>query len=476
MRQRRLSWLAEACHGRLEGRDAEVTSIAVDSRVIEPRGLFVALMGERVDGHSFADAALARGAAGILVERASGMPSPRVIVPDARTALLAIAGRERADLSATVVGITGSVGKTSTKDLLHAILGGRYRVTASPRSFNTDIGVPLTLLAAPPETDVVVCEMGSRGPGHITTLTNAARPTVGVVTNVGMAHLETFGTVEAVAAAKAELIEALPADGAAILNADDAVVRGFVARSEARCVLYGFSADADVRGEGLLLDRSGHPSFDVRIGGESAHIVLGVPGQHMAQNALAATAAAYALGIGVDESAERLAEAEISPWRMDVRDTREGIRIVNDAYNANPSSMAAALRTTRWMAGEGRLIAVLGAMEELGTASAAEHERVGELAARLRVDRLIVVGKEARLVAIGATREGVEPERVTVCDTLDEAASAVRALAQPGDVILIKASRAVGLDRIAESLLAPVGAPASRSTVPSGEVRRGGRA
>jgi UDP-N-acetylmuramoyl-tripeptide--D-alanyl-D-alanine ligase len=197
----------------------------------------------------------------------------------------------------------------------------------------------------------------------------------------------------------------------------------------------------------------------------------------MAQNALAATAAAHALGIGVGESAERLADAELSPGRMEVRETPDGIRIVNDAYNANPSSMVAALKTARWMAGEGRLIAVVGAMAELGAVSAAEHERIGELAARLRIDRLIVVGKEARLIAIGATREGVEPDRVTVCDTLDEAVSAVRALAGPGDVVLIKASRVVGLDRIADSLLAPVGAaPASRSTVPSAEVPPGGTA
>ncbi|MGH2740692.1 MAG: UDP-N-acetylmuramoyl-tripeptide--D-alanyl-D-alanine ligase [Actinomycetota bacterium] len=453
--KRPLTWIAAACAGRLEGRDTVITGVTVDSRRVTAGDLFVALSGERTDGHDHVEDALSRGAVGALVERQTNASGPQVVVESTRDGLLLLAGAERADRDVAVVGITGSSGKTSTKDLAASVLGSVHRVHASPESYNTEVGVPLTLLQAPEDTDVIVCEMGSRGPGQITELARVARPTVGVVTNVGTSHLEYFGSREAVADAKAELVEALPREGTAVLNADDAVVRTFAERTKAEILRYGFVQDAEVRGEELSLDSMGRASFRVRVGGDGFHLRLSVPGEHMAQNALAAAASGIALGVPPGECAEALANARVSRWRMEIAETSDGVRVVNDAYNANPSSMAAALRTTRWMAEPGRLIAVLGEMAELGPVAEEEHERIGELAARLRIDRLVVVGAWGRRIGVSATREGFEPDRVTMCASVAEAEEAVRELVRPGDVVLVKASRAVGLERVAASLLHP---------------------
>jgi UDP-N-acetylmuramoyl-tripeptide--D-alanyl-D-alanine ligase len=452
MRPRRMSSVAEITGGRLAGDDREVTGVAIDSREVRPGDLFVALMGEHADGHEFVDAAFFAGATGAVVQREGPGDGSLVVVDDTTRALLDIASAERKEMRATVVGITGSTGKTSVKDLSRAVLATRYRVHASPKSFNTEVGVPLTLLSAEEGVDVVVCEMGSRGLGHIRLLADVARPEVGVVTNVGLAHMEMFGTQEAVADAKAELVEALPKDGTAVLNADDPVVRGFDRRTRARVIRYGMASDADVRGEDLTLDDEGRPSFTLATSAGTEHVELPVPGEHMAWNALAAAACGVALGLSAGECAAGLKEARVSPWRMEVFDTPSGIRVVNDAYNANPTSMAAALRAVRAMAGSGRCVAVLGEMAELGSVSVEEHEHVGELAARLGIDRVITVGELAHVIAVSAVREGVEPNHVTRCATVEEAFEAVAAQARPGDVVLVKASRAVGLERLAERL------------------------
>jgi UDP-N-acetylmuramoyl-tripeptide--D-alanyl-D-alanine ligase len=284
-------------------------------------------------------------------------------------------------------------------------------------------------------------------------LTEVARPHVGVVTNVGVAHLEMFRSVEAIRDAKAELPEALTPEGAAVLNADDPVVRSFAARTAARVVLFGTAVDAAVRAERIEVDRAtGRASFELIAPDGRAPVTLSVPGEHMVWNALAASAVGSVLGIPAGAAAAALSSARVSTGRMSVSETAGGIRVVNDAYNANPTSMAAALRAARWMAGDGRCIAVLGAMAELGPASAEEHERVGELAARLRVDELVVVGAGARLIAVGAEREGVEPERIHRCDDVEEAAALVRRLARPGDLVLVKASRVERLERVADAL------------------------
>ncbi len=447
-----MSAVAEAVGGRLDGRDAEVTGAVLDSRAVRPGDLFVAIPGERVDGHDHVDAALAAGAGGAMVSVGASFDGPVIRVANTRDALLRLAGHERASIPADVVGITGSSGKTSVKDLAAAVLGTRFRVHASPASFNNEVGVPLTLLNAPHDAEVVVTEMGSRGPGHIARLCEIARPSVGVITNVGPAHLEMFGSIGAVAEAKAELVEGLPSDGTAVLNADDPRVRGFDVRTQARVLRFGTGPGADVRGEELALDASGLPSFTLRVPGGAERVELKVPGEHMAWNALAAAAAGVALGLTPGECAAGLKEARISPWRMEVTEGPDGIRVLNDAYNANPSSMAAALKAARWMAGRNSCVAVLGEMAELGPVADAEHERIGELAARLGIDRLVVVGPGARLIGVGAIREGVEPDRVVTCDTPEEAAAAARLAARSGDVVLIKGSRAAGLERVVEEL------------------------
>ena len=451
--RRRLSRVAEAAGGSLDGGDATVTGASSDSRAVRPGDLFVAVPGERVDGHDHVDAAFGAGAAGALVSSDARFDGPVVRVADTREALLRLAADERAGSEGGVVGITGSTGKTSVKDLTAAVLATRFRIHASPRSFNTEIGVPLTLLNAPPDAEVMVCEMGSRGPGHIARLCAVARPSVGVVTNVGPAHLEMFGSIDAVAEAKAELVEALPERGTAVLNGDDPRVSAFQARTRAGILRFGTASDADVRGEDLRLDPSGLAAFTLRTPGGSERVELAVPGEHMAWNALAAAAVGVALGLTAGECATGLKEARVSSWRMEVTEGQDGIRIINDAYNANPASMAAALKAARWIAGRHRCVAVLGAMAELGAASDEEHERVGELAARLGIDHLVVVGQGAGLIAVGAVREGVEPDRVIRCDTPEEAAAAARRAARPGDVVLVKGSRVAGLERVAEAML-----------------------
>jgi UDP-N-acetylmuramoyl-tripeptide--D-alanyl-D-alanine ligase len=452
MMPRSLGTIAAMTGGRLTGTDVTVTGVAADSREVARGDLFVALPGDRTDGHEHVDAAFRAGAAAAMVARSGTFPGPAVVVPDTKRALLDLSRAHRGELAARVVGVTGSSGKTSVKDLAASVLATRYRVAASPRSFNTEVGVPMTLLAADDRTEVVVCEMGSRGPGHIRLLCDVARPEVGIVTNVGLAHMEMFGSPEAVAEAKAELVEALPGDGVAVLNADDPVVRGFEARTRARSLLFGMAGEAEVRAEELALDEMGRPSFTLHAGDGVERVDLPVTGEHMAWNALAAAACGIAMGLTAGECAAGLKEARVSPWRMETFSTGDGVTVVNDAYNANPASVAAALKAARWIAADRRCLAVLGEMAELGEISGREHERVGELAARLGIDGLIVVGSGARGIAVGALREGVEPDAVTIAATVDQAMDTLRSILRPGDVVLVKGSRVAGLERLAESL------------------------
>jgi UDP-N-acetylmuramoyl-tripeptide--D-alanyl-D-alanine ligase len=295
--------------------------------------------------------------------------------------------------------------------------------------------------------------MGSRGPGHIRLLCGVARPHVGVVTNVGVAHMELFGSPEVLRRAKRELPESLPRDGVAVLNADDLVVKGYAQHSDARPVFFGRSADADVRAERISLMRdTGRATFELVTTAGSASVTLPVPGEHMVSNALAAAAVGTALGVPAEDIATGIAGASLSRGRMEVFKTRGGIRVIDDSYNANPTSMAAALKAARWMAGDGRCIAVLGTMAELGPISTEEHRRIGELLVRLGIDVLVAVGNEARVIAASAEREGLEPQRIHSCDDVNQAVGAVRSLARSGDLVLVKASRAAGLERLAEAL------------------------
>lgn len=450
---RSLDAIAAAVGGVRRGADPEIRSVVTDSRAAADAGLFVALRGERHDGHAFLTGALRNGAVAVLVDREPPADVPAVVVADTGAALLALGADERRRMSdARVVGVTGANGKTSTKDLTAGVVATRFRTHASPASFNNEIGVPLTLLGAPVGTEVVVAELGARHEGDVAELCAIARPDIAVVTNVGVAHMEAFGSWEAIVRSGAEPVRALPREGSAVLNADDAVVRTYADETDARIVRFGFAADADVRGEGVVLESDGRATFTLAVGDLREPVALAVPGEHMVANALAAAAVGTALGLTPAECAAALKETRVSRWRMEPSVTAGGIRILNDAYNANPESMAAGLRSARWIARDVRLVAVLGHMAELGAISFEEHERLGRLLVRIGVDRLVTVGDAARVIARAAVREGALPEDVASYDDPEEAAADVRAHAEAGDVVFVKGSRVAGLERVAEAL------------------------
>jgi UDP-N-acetylmuramoyl-tripeptide--D-alanyl-D-alanine ligase len=460
MRPRSLPELAAEVGGVLEVREGSrsalrVGGVAIDSRKVGAGDAFVALLGEHVDGHDFVSDAFEAGAAVAVVaaDREIVAAGPLIRVVDPGRGLLDLAASERARLGAVVIGITGSTGKTCTKDFTAAVLGTGMRTVASPASFNNEIGLPLTVLSAAADTEALVLEMGARGPGQIRLLCRVARPTIGVVTNVGVAHMELFGSAGAIREAKAELPESLPAEGTAVLNADDAVVRGFTERTRARVVSFGISPGSVVLADRVSVDRrSGRVSFLLRTPDGDAPVTLPVPGEHMVPNALAAAAVGHVLGLSPVTIADGLAAAEISGGRMELFETVDGLRVIDDSYNANPTSMAAALRTARSMASTGRCLVVLGGMAELGPIAGPEHDRIGQLLARLGVDRVFAVGDGALSIASAAEREGVEPERIVRCATVEDAVAALRRDAVPGDLVLIKASRVAGLERVARAL------------------------
>ena len=458
-----LAELAAACGGVLgAGADpaAVVTGPAtLDSRTVVPGGLFVALPGRRTDGHLFAADAVAAGAAAVLAARP--VAGPVVLVEDVAAALARLAAAQRRALDATVVAVTGSSGKTSTKDLLAVLLGRLGPTVAPPGSYNNELGLPLTVLAATDETRYLVLEMGARHPGNIAALAALAPPDVGVVLNVGSAHIGEFGSREAIAATKGELVAALAPGALAVLNADDPLVAAMAARAApgVRVVRTGQRGDADVRAVGVVLDASARARFTLASDAGEVGVSLALAGEHHVANALSAAAVALALGADLATVADALGGASAaSRWRMEVRERADGVTVVNDAYNANPESMRAGLRTLAQLGQGRRTWAVLGEMAELGSEATAAHDGVGRLAVRLSVDRLVVVGEAARAIHTGACLEGsYAGESVFVPDPAAALALLVDQVA-PGDVVLVKASRAVGLEVVAEGLLAAGGA------------------
>jgi UDP-N-acetylmuramoyl-tripeptide--D-alanyl-D-alanine ligase len=429
------SEVAAATGGRLHGPDVPVDGAVIDSRSVRGGELFVPLVAER-DGHEFVGGALEAGAAAYLTVR-DPAGGTAVVVDDTAAALTRLGRAARDRLPDRVIGITGSVGKTSVKDLVAAAIATELPVVASERSFNNELGVPLTLLAAPEGCEAAVVEMGARGAGHIRLLCSVARPTVGVVTAVGLVHTETFGTLDDVARAKSELVADLPSSGTAVINVDDERVAAMAAVTPAAVLRYGLDpAVADVVAEDVTLDDELRPSFRVRSPWGSAAVRLGVRGHHQVPNALAAVAAAAACGVALDAVAEGLARAAISPWRMELARTPAGALVVNDAYNANPVSVAAALRSLAALPAR-RRIAVLGTMAELGEVAAREHRVVADLAESLGIE----------VVAVGEPRYGVGLE-----PGLAEAAARLEDLGE-GDAVLVKGSRVAGLERLAELLV-----------------------
>ncbi|MBK6887608.1 MAG: UDP-N-acetylmuramoyl-tripeptide--D-alanyl-D-alanine ligase [Tetrasphaera sp.] len=464
---RTLAEIAAVTEGRVFGLDPDGAArlvvdgpVVTDSRDAGSGGLYVARIGAERDGHDFVPAAAAAGAVAALTSRpVAGLPC--VVVDDVQAAFAALAHdliARRDDL--VVVGITGSSGKTSTKDLLAQVLATAGETVANVGSLNSEVGVPLTVCRITPTTRVLVLEMGARGAGHVRYLTTIAPPRIGVVLNVGSAHVGEFGSRAGIAQAKGELVEALPADGLAVLNADDEAVAAMAERTRARVVLVGEHPRADVRAVDVDLDEAGRAHLTL-VAGEQRHPVrLAVSGRHQVANALSVVAVARELGLSLLEIASALGAAgPVSRYRMEVTTRADGVTIVNDAYNANPESMAAALAALEVMARGRRAWAVLGPMFELGEESDAAHRAVGEDVARRGVARLIVVGAAAAAIAEGADaaydRGDLVVDRVA---TTEEALAIVTHYVRPGDIVLVKSSNGAGLRFLGDRLVEAVNA------------------
>jgi UDP-N-acetylmuramoyl-tripeptide--D-alanyl-D-alanine ligase len=426
--------------------------VVIDSRQAEPGSLFAALPGTHADGHQFAPQAVAAGAAAVLATRPAGVPA--LIVPDVPAALAALARAVTARLPGlTIAAITGSAGKTTTKDLT-AQLVESLGATVSPRaSFNNEIGHPLTVLRVNEQTRYLIAEMSARGPGHITALCAMSPPRLGAVLCVGHAHAGVFGSIDDVARAKGELPAALPADGVAVLNRDDQRVLAMAARTAARVVTFGRSPGADFRAADVVLDEAGRPGFTLITQAGAASVQLQLHGEHNVANALAAATLAGQLGMDLEAVAAGLSAATArSRWRMEVTHRPDGVTVINDAYNANPEAVAAALSALATMARGGRAFAVLGHMTELGDQADDLHEQAGRQAARAGLAGLVVVGTEAAPMLDGAKADpSWHGELVHVPDAAT-AAAAVAERVHGGDVVLVKASRAANLQRVALAL------------------------
>jgi UDP-N-acetylmuramoyl-tripeptide--D-alanyl-D-alanine ligase len=443
-----------------DGRGA-VTRVTIDSRQAGAGSLFVPLRGEHVDGHDYVSDAVVRGAEGYLWEaRRPEPPAPSraIVVDDPADALLGLGAWMRQTVAPTVIAITGSSGKTTTKDFIAAAVGTERRVVANPGSYNNEIGVPLTCCLLEEDTEVLVAEIGARGIGHIAMLAPLIAPDIAVVTLVAAAHLEMLGSEETVARAKAELVESLVERGGAIRNADAPRVAGMAGVAPGRVVTYALDAEATWRADDLSFDELGRARFTAR----GVPVRLPVPGRHNAANALAALAAADAVGVPAERAAAGLESAAVSRWRMQLVRTPSGVTVLNDAYNANPASMEAALRTLAAVTVSGRRWAVLGYMAELGAVEREAHERVGQLCAHLGIDGLVTVGEQASLMAEAARLAGFAgADGVRTVAGVEEAAAAVADNLGPGDTVLVKASRAIGLERVVD-LLAEAGVEEGR--------------
>ncbi len=466
-------------------------TVEFDSRAIGPGGLFLALPGARSDGHDFAAAAVEKGAVAVLAARPVGVPA--IVAPPATgdesasvlehdtdgsgAAVLAALARlaravatELVDGGLRIIGVTGSSGKTSTKDLLAAVLSPLGEVVAPPGSFNNELGHPWTVLRARESTDYLVLEMSARHRGNIAALAAIAPPSIAVVLNVGTAHLGEFGSREAIAATKAELPQAVPSSGAVILNVDDTAVAAMAEATAARVVRVSREpAGADVWAGPVTLDELARPRFTLHAGGEQAEIALAVHGDHQVSNALCAAAVALECGATLEQVAAALSAAgPASKHRMQVATRDDGVTIINDAYNANPDSMRAGLKALAWMAREAgglgprpegrgrRSWAVLGEMAELGDDAISEHDNIGRLAVRLDVSRLVVVGTGRSMSAMhhGAVMEGSWGSEATTVADADAALALLRSELRAGDVVLVKGSNSVGLGALADVLIA----------------------
>ena len=459
-----LAEIAEAVDGRLLLRgDATAQTVVdgvvdTDSRLIAPGGIFVAKPGEETDGHLFAPAAVEAGAALLLVERELDLPVPQVLVPDVVDALGRLAhevvARVRALGDLRMVAVTGSNGKTTTKNLLHAILERVGPTVAAKASFNNEVGAPLTMLGVTEKTRFLVAEMGASAEGEIARLVRMARPDIGIVLKVGLAHAGGFGGIEATVRTKSEMVTDLLPEDVAVLNADDDRVAGMAGLTAARIVWFGESDVAAVRASDIHGSRTG-TTFTLHLPtGDSRPVSFRVLGEHHVMNALAAAATANELGVPIDDIVSALESVSVAErWRMEVLGGRDDITVINDAYNASPDSMTAALKTLAQVrTPNGRSIAVLGEMSELGELAGDEHDRIGLLAVRLNISQLVVVGPAARRMHISTINEGSWDGESAYVETADAAFELLRETVKPGDTVLVKSSNSAGLRFLGDRL------------------------
>lgn len=448
--------IAQVTAGRLSQADARVTvtGISTDSRSVRPGELFVPLRGEKFDGHDFLTQAVRHGAAACLSEEViAGFPVPVIQVADTLRALGDLAAACRRDFSGPVVAVTGSSGKTTSKEMLSSILSGTAPGLKTEGNFNNLVGLPLTLFRLAPEHRWAVLEMGMSARGEIARLAEIALPDVGVITNIGPAHLETLHGLDGVARAKGELFAALKAGCTAVINADDERVAQLPVANGVRRLLYGFAATAEVRAEEVAV-AGATVSFRLVLADGARPVTLAVAGRHNVCNALAAAAAATALRIPAEVIVRGLQSFRGGRGRMEVVDLGGGAVLIEDTYNANPLSVRAALTALDEMGGSGRRIAVLGDMLELGTEAAELHRQIGAEAAQ-RCDFLFLLGTMAGETAAGARQQGMPAERVRIVASHAEAADRLRALLRPGDRLLVKGSRGMRMEKVAAALRAP---------------------
>ena len=436
--------------------------VRIDSRIIRPGDLFIAIPGETFDGHDFTDQALFSGAVAAVVSRP--VSGPHILVDDPIVALGLLASGVVSRLpDLTTIALTGSSGKTSTKDLLAQVMPALGPTVAPLGSFNNETGLPLTALGVDKATRFLIAEMGARGLGHIAYLCRITPPDIGIVLNVGHAHVGEFGSREVIAQAKGEIVEALSDDGVAILNEDDDFVRDMRSRTRARVITFGRAETADIRVSDVVVAPDGTSSFTVRVGDESVPVVLPLVGEHHVLNAAAVVAVGTALGAPLTMLAQELGRVRaLSRWRMEVTTTPDNVTVINDAYNANPESVAAGLRAlvsiahgqSGQISATRRSFAVLGEMRELGESSQAAHEGIGQLTVELGIGQVIVVGAAASAIAEARSAAGMSGTTTMVASP-EEAIAVLQASLHSDDVVLIKASRAVGLEVVATALMEP---------------------
>lgn len=443
----------------------KIKSISTDSRSLKRDEFFIPLKGDNHDGHDYVRSALSGGASGFLTDRnlkdlnlrKDSLEDINIIkVNDTLNALQDLAAYIRGKLDITSVNITGSTGKTCTKDILKSILSNEFKTVATKKNYNNEIGVPLTLLEADLDTEVLIAELAMRGRGQIESLARITKPDIGIITNIGLTHFELVGSIKEIAFAKAELARSLPKQGTLFLNVDDPWSEYIAKKSKAEVIYYGLGNKAEIRAENVSIDEKGKPSFKLIIGREKIDVRLGIFGRHNIINSLAAAGASWKLGLNLDQIRFGIENAELTPLRMDVKLTNSGVIILNDTYNANPTSMSAALQSLIEIYPGKRKIAILGDMAELGSVSLISHKEIGSQVAKLGLDYLITIGSLSRAIFNEANTNGQRKFDSYHFNTKKEAFDALKNLIKKDDVVLVKASRSMEMEEIVNWLISHV--------------------